>query len=127
MTRNEAWEVLQGHEFTFTSEDCLFGDGSHSIGFDYVLDSKNMADQLKDAIAFVLNDVKSDSSYVKREQKHEVKVISDSRKEAFENALTMMLDDGWSLLSTSCGFLNSERYGFEDIYQAILMKGGSND
>lgn len=130
MTRQEAWKAIQRHEFDFEIEDACFGDGSQTLNYKYVLDSKNRATKLKNAIECILNDVKNNPDYPKDSTIDivvpEIKVISDHRKDAFEANLQMYLQDGFIILSTSCGFLNSESYGFAEAYQAILMKGGSD-
>jgi len=51
-----------------------------------------------------------------------IKVISQSDSVKFEELVNIYLNLGWDILSTSCGFVNSEVYDFCESYQAILIK-----
>lgn len=53
------------------------------------------------------------------------KVITSEDKDKFEAELQKFLDDGYELVSSNCGFINSEQYDFADYYQAILIKNES--
>lgn len=52
----------------------------------------------------------------------EIKVIDLSDESEFENMVNAYLEEGWKISSTSCGFIDSEVYDFERVYQAILFK-----
>jgi len=52
----------------------------------------------------------------------EIKVISYPNESYFESLVNNLLKEGWKISSTNCGFLNSENYGFKDVYQAILIR-----
>ena len=49
-------------------------------------------------------------------------VIEESDQGKFSSFLEQYLLDGYVASSTSCGFCNSETYGFGTLYQAILIK-----
>lgn len=51
-----------------------------------------------------------------------IKVIDVSDEDEFEGYVNAYLEDGYKLLSSSCGFVNSENYGFSRVYPAILIK-----
>lgn len=51
-----------------------------------------------------------------------VKVIAKGDKDEFEKELQNLLNDGFKILSSNCGFINSDLYDFADYYQAILLK-----
>lgn len=51
----------------------------------------------------------------------EIKVISSSSKIEFTEKVNQLLKQGWEISSTNCGFLNSESYGFQDVYQAVIL------
>ena len=51
-----------------------------------------------------------------------VKVIAKGDKDEFEKELQNLLNDGFKIISSNCGFINSELYDFADYYQAILVK-----
>ena len=48
--------------------------------------------------------------------------VSENTQAQFEYIVNGYLQDGYKILSTSCGFLNSENYDFVDYWQAILYK-----
>ena len=50
-----------------------------------------------------------------------IKVVESSDMNKFENEVNELLKDGYSISSTSCGFVNSENYDFCSSYQAILI------
>jgi len=50
----------------------------------------------------------------------EVVTISRSDEDQFTKDINELLDLGWQVLSTSCGFVDSEKYDFCGSYQAIL-------
>ena len=52
----------------------------------------------------------------------EIKTIHFSDEGEFDKKVNEMLNEGYDVLSTSCGFVNSERYDFCGVYQAILIK-----
>jgi len=52
----------------------------------------------------------------------QIKTMSLSSESGFEEAVNALLAQGYRILSTSCGFVNSESYGFCDSWQAILIK-----
>ena len=49
-----------------------------------------------------------------------IKVISESSENDFVFKVNALLEQGYKILSSSCGFVNSERYDFCSSYQAIL-------
>jgi len=50
-----------------------------------------------------------------------IKVIEKSDEKEFESAVNDLLStQKWEILSTSCGFVDSEQYDFCASYQAIL-------
>ena len=51
-----------------------------------------------------------------------IKTIHFSDEGEFDKKVNEMLNEGYDILSTSCGFVNSERYDFCGVYQAILIK-----
>lgn len=56
-----------------------------------------------------------------------IKVVETSDKNDFERQSLKLMEQGYRVSSTYCGFLNSERYDFCSYYQAIFIKeGGSN-
>ena len=54
-----------------------------------------------------------------------IKVIEMSDLVKFEFEVNSLLEDGYKISSTNCGFVNSERYDFCGSYQAILLKDGA--
>ena len=52
----------------------------------------------------------------------EIKVLSSASEDVFENHVNILLGDGWQILSASAGFVNSEKYDFCSVYQAILVR-----
>ena len=55
-----------------------------------------------------------------------IKAIEHSDPNKFENEINQLLQDDYKILSTSCGFANSEQYDFCSFYHAILIKSDSN-
>jgi hypothetical protein len=51
----------------------------------------------------------------------QIKVVEESDKDKFESRVNEMLNNGYRILSTNCGFANSEQYDFCSSYQAILI------
>ena len=51
-----------------------------------------------------------------------IKTIAESSQGQFEKMINDYLSDGWILLSSNCGFINSEQYDFQHLWQAILFK-----
>jgi hypothetical protein len=51
-----------------------------------------------------------------------VKVIEVSDPTDFEKMVNSFLNEGYKVSSTSCGFVNSEKYDFCGSYQAVLIK-----
>ena len=51
-----------------------------------------------------------------------IKVVASSDAIDFENKVNKIIEAGFKLSSSSCGFVNSERYDFCDAYHAILIK-----
>lgn len=51
-----------------------------------------------------------------------IKVISTSDEDAFERRVNELLENGYKLSSSSCGFVDSEKYDYCSSYQAILIK-----
>jgi hypothetical protein len=54
-------------------------------------------------------------------ENRKIKVINLSDEDAFEIQINKLLSDGWDILSTNCGFCDSEKYDFCSSYQAILI------
>lgn len=48
--------------------------------------------------------------------------VSENAQSQFEYMVNGYLQDGYKILSTSCGFVNSESYDFCESWQAILYK-----
>jgi len=51
-----------------------------------------------------------------------IKTVNVSDEKQFEDCCNDLLSNGWKILSTSCGFANSEKYDFCSSWQAILIK-----
>ena len=51
-----------------------------------------------------------------------IKTVSTSKQGEFEDIVNSYLKEGYKLLSSNCGFINSENYDFVDCWQAILYK-----
>lgn len=51
----------------------------------------------------------------------QIKIIDSDSSKNFEEEINELLKEGWTISSTSCGFINSEEYSFKDLYQAILI------
>lgn len=50
----------------------------------------------------------------------EIITIHRADEDDFTKQTNELLKEGWKILSTSCGFVNSESYDFCGVYQAIL-------
>lgn len=48
--------------------------------------------------------------------------VSTSKQGYFEDTVNDYLEEGYKILSSNCGFVNSEAYDFCDNWQAILYK-----
>lgn len=51
-----------------------------------------------------------------------IKVIESSNLERFESQVQDLLNQGYIVSSTSCGFVQSEKYDFCSDFKAILIK-----
>lgn len=56
-----------------------------------------------------------------------IKVVDSSDEELFTSRCNKLLDAGYILSSSSCGFVNSKEYDFCSAYHAIFVKNNSND
>lgn len=59
---------------------------------------------------------------IQSEKTDNIKVVESSNKDKFESLTQDLMNQGYKISSTSCGFVNSEKYDFCDSYQAILIK-----
>lgn len=50
-----------------------------------------------------------------------VKVVNLTDENDFEKEINRLLDLGYQISSTSCGFINSEKYDFCTSFQAVLI------
>ena len=50
----------------------------------------------------------------------EIMTIFRADEDDFTKQINELLKRGWVILSTSCGFVNSEAYDFQGCYQAIV-------
>lgn len=55
------------------------------------------------------------------------KVIDYSNRTDYEKEVQEYLNNGYKLLACNCGFMNSEKYDFDSVYQAILIKENINE
>jgi len=55
-----------------------------------------------------------------------IKTVSKSIQGEFEDEVNSLLEDGFILSSSDCGFVNSESYDFCESWQAILIKTSTN-
>ena len=53
--------------------------------------------------------------------KRQIKVLNMTDEIEFERVVNGYLLEGWEVLSTSCGFINSENYDFFFFFQSILI------
>ena len=53
--------------------------------------------------------------------KRQIKVLNMTDEIEFERVVNGYLLEGWEVLSTSCGFINSENYDFCTSFQSILI------
>lgn len=60
MSRDEAIQIIRKYEINFKAEDAMFGDGSHTLHYEYVLDSKKEAEELADAMKLLLSEYSQD-------------------------------------------------------------------
>lgn len=51
-----------------------------------------------------------------------IEIVSTCNKLEFKTVVEGFLREGYKILSTNIGFVNSEAYDFCDCYQAILLK-----
>lgn len=51
-----------------------------------------------------------------------IKVVNLTDESDFEKEVNRLLDWGYQISSTSCGFVNSEEYEFCTNFQTILIK-----
>lgn len=51
-----------------------------------------------------------------------IKTVSTSKQGEFEDIVNSYLKEGYKLVSSNYGFVNSESYDFADVWQAILYK-----
>jgi hypothetical protein len=51
----------------------------------------------------------------------QIKVIESADCDEFERDVNDLLSNGYRVLSSNCGFVNSEKYDFCSSYQAILI------
>ena len=51
----------------------------------------------------------------------EIKTVGTCDGKEFERQINLLLQDGYKILSTNCGFLNTEKYDFCGSWQAILL------
>lgn len=53
----------------------------------------------------------------------QIKIVSESDGNKFESEVNYLLkNEGYKILTSSCGFVQSEEYNFCDSYQIILVK-----
>lgn len=55
-------------------------------------------------------------------QKQVIKVVTSSDEDKFTEQVNTLLSEGWAIESTNCGFVNSEKYDFCNVFQVILMR-----
>jgi len=51
----------------------------------------------------------------------DIRVISSTSKREFVRLVDELLNDGYMLSSSSCGFINSAQYDYINSFQAILI------
>ena len=51
-----------------------------------------------------------------------LKVVNEQGEQTFMNICNKLLNEGWKISSTYCGFVQSEKYDFCNSYQAILVR-----
>ncbi len=56
----------------------------------------------------------------------ETRIVNLSDETDFEKAVSALLNDGWEISSTACGFINSEAYDYQNIYQAIMVRSAES-
>jgi hypothetical protein len=52
-----------------------------------------------------------------------IKVVHESDEAKFEKEVHSLIAQGYRIDSTSCGFVQSERYDFCNAFHAVLIKG----
>ncbi len=52
----------------------------------------------------------------------QIKTIESIKKDSFEKEVNQYLREGWRVVSSSCGFIDSEEYAFASVWQVILVK-----
>ena len=50
-----------------------------------------------------------------------IEVVNIADEGEFESVVNAFLEEGYTISSTSCGFINSENYDFCTSFQAILI------
>lgn len=61
-------------------------------------------------------------------EKKKVRLFESQSESEFEGFANAMIEDGYIMQSSSCGFINSENYNFNSIYQAIfILKDQANE
>jgi hypothetical protein len=48
-------------------------------------------------------------------------VINETGKDTFQKLCAKLVEDGYKLSSSSCGFVNSKEYDFQDAFFAIFV------
>ena len=51
----------------------------------------------------------------------QIKTVESSDKDKFGVEVNELLNNGYRIMTTNCGFANSEKYDFCALYQAILI------
>lgn len=63
-----------------------------------------------------------DKKMKEKQDEKMIKIIDSNNKNKFEETVNELIKKGWEISSTNCGFVNSEEYDFQDVFQAILIK-----
>lgn len=50
-----------------------------------------------------------------------IKIVEDNDKDEFEEKVNVLLNTGYTILSSNCSMINSEAYDFANYYQAMLL------
>lgn len=61
-----------------------------------------------------------DAKYLPNNERPVV-AVDESNERTFEATIKALIDKGYRLHSSSCGFVQSERYDFCNSYQAIMV------
>jgi hypothetical protein len=51
-----------------------------------------------------------------------IKIVDEFMSSVFEDECNKLLNEGYKLLSSSCGFIDNERYDYCSVYKAIFIK-----